>query len=64
MLKFFRGYPHFAPWKYGVLKNEHTFSIAESISTPIQNGSVCKNLDLNILKIDWAMAILSFKKKI
>ena len=28
-----------------------------------QNGSVCKKLDLNILKIDWAKAIFKFKKK-
>ena len=29
-----------------------------------QNEGVCKKLDLNILKIEWALVILSLKKKI
>ena len=59
------GVPHFGPLKSEASQKLPSMGTYNPwILFYYKNGDVCKKLDLNILKIDWAIAILGLKKKI
>ena len=65
---FLGGHPHFCPSKLGVSKNEHSSTAYDPtflcrILFYSKNGDVCKKLELNTLRFDRDMRVLSTKNQ-